>query len=221
MPRRLLSAAAACAFVLGLAACGDGNGETVTTPPPSVDIDAPSDGGGDGGQGSDGDDAEPSDGGGDTGTTAASDIPAPDPADYPGMDENTEEGAIQAFRYYIATSMWAHQTGDDSLFLAMQDPDCEGCPGFNEELPKLQEAGEYWSEFTVSDVQITPHDSTNFDYEIGYSFTISEHSRPDLEEGVRVDAPPIEYIAVGGMTWKDNEWILGGLNAEWGPDAHG
>ena len=93
MPRRLLSAAAACTLLLGLAACGEGGDGPVTTPPPTIDISGPSDGGGDDGAASDG-------GGDDASPSAAPEVPAPDPADYPGMDENTPEGAEQAFRYY-------------------------------------------------------------------------------------------------------------------------
>src|SRR5699024_3756122 len=106
MPRRLLSAAAAGALLLGIAACGDQTDEPVTTAPPSIDVAGPRDDGGD---------SSPSDGGGSEATeptAQAPDIPPPDPADFAGMDEHTEEGAEQAFRYYIAVSVWAHQTGD-------------------------------------------------------------------------------------------------------------
>lgn len=214
MPRRLLSAAAAGALLLGLAACGEGEEGPVTTAPPEIGIDEPSDGGGE---------TDPSDGGGDTTeepTAEAPDIPPPDPADYAGMDKNTEDGATQAFRYYIAVSMWAHQTGDDTELMSLQTDSCEGCPQFNAELPKLQELDAYWSEFDVTDVQTTPHSSENFDFEIGYSFTIPEHSRPDPSTGEPVSYEPVEYTAVGGMSWTAEGWIIGGLNAKWGEDVH-
>lgn len=214
MPRRLLSAAAAGALLLGLTACGEGEEGPVTTAPPEIGVNGPSDGGGD---------TDPSDGGGDQTeepTADAPDIPPPDPADYAGMDENTEDGATQAFRYYIAMSMWAHQTGDDTELMSLQADSCEGCPEFNAELPELQEIGEFWSEFTVADVHIGAHDSTNYDIEIGYAFTIPTHSRPGPEEGERIEYDPVEYLAVGGMTWGPEGWIVGGLKAEWGPDAH-
>ncbi|MDN5600791.1 MAG: DUF6318 family protein, partial [Dermabacteraceae bacterium] len=105
MHRRLLSAAATSTLLLGLSACSEPTDGPVTTPPPSIDIGAPSDGGGD---------AEPSDGDGEKTaepTAEAPDIPPPDPADYAGKDEHTAEGAEQAFKYYIAVSVWAHQTG--------------------------------------------------------------------------------------------------------------
>lgn len=214
MHRRLLSTAAAGALLLGLAACGDGEDGPATTAPPELGISSPSDGGGD---------AEPSDGGGaeqEEPSAAAPDIPPPDPADYAGMDKNTEDGAIQAFRYYIAVSMWAHQTGDDTELMELQTDSCEGCPGFNAELPKLQELGSYWSEFTVKDVKVTPHTSENFDYEIGYSFTVPDHRRPDPKTGEAIEIDPVEYTTVGGLTWTPRGWIVGGLNAKWGTDVH-
>ncbi len=213
MPRRLLSAAAACTLLLGLAACGEGGDGPVTTPPPSIDISGSSDGGGD-------DDAA-SDGGGDEASpSAASDVPAPDPADYPGMDENTEEGATQAFRYYVAVSMWAHQTGDETLTKGMEIGSCEGCPGFTEDVPKLQDLGRYWSAFKVEDVATTPHASENFEYEIAYSFTIPAHERPNMGTGEPEDYDPVEYSLIGGMAWTSQGWKVGGLKGEWGPDVH-
>ena len=214
MPRRLLSAAAAGALLLGLTACGEGEEGPVTTAPPEIGVNGPSDGGGD---------TDPSDGGGgqtEEPTAEAPDIPPPDPADYAGMDENTEDGATQAFRYYIAMSMWAHQTGDDSTLLALQSDSCGGCTALNEELPKLQATDTYWSAFEIIEVEVTPHTSKKFDFEIGYSFTIPEHTRPDPDNGAPIEYNPIEYNTVGGMTWSSDGWTVGGLNSKWGPDVH-
>lgn len=185
----------------------------MTTPPPSIDISGSSDGGGDDGAASDG-------GGDDASPSAAPDVPAPDPADYPGMDENTEEGAIQAFRYYVAAAMWAHQTGDDSLSSEMEVASCEGCPGFTEDVPKLRELKRYWSAFKVEDVATTPHESENFQYEVGYSFTVPAHERPNMKTGELEEYDPVEYTLIGGMEWTQKGWMVGGLKGEWGPDVH-
>lgn len=213
MPRRLFSAAAAGALLLGLAACGDTTDGPATAPPPDLGIAAPSDGGGD---------PAPSDGGGEQTDPSADapDIPPPDPADYAGMDENTPEGAEQAFRYYIAVSMWAHQTGKDTKLTPLQSADCSGCSELNHDLPSLKEHGDYWGEFTVSDNGTTLHDSQKYDHEVGYFFTIPPHSRPNHDFTSRVEAPEIEYITVGGMEWDSDKWIVSGLNAEWGEGVH-
>ena len=213
MPRRLFSAAAAGALLLGLAACVDTTDGPATAPPPDLGIAAPSDGGGD---------PAPSDGGGEQTDPSADapDIPPPDPADYAGMDENTPEGAEQAFRYYIAVSMWAHQTGKDTKLTPLQSADCSGCSELNHDLPSLKEHGDYWGEFTVSDNGTTLHDSQKYDHEVGYFFTIPPHSRPNHDFTSRVEAPEIEYITVGGMEWDSDKWIVSGLNAEWGEGVH-
>ena len=213
MPRRLFSAAAAGALLLGLAACGDTTDGPATAPPPDLGIAAPSDGGGD---------PAPSDGGGEQTDPSADapDIPPPDPADYADMDENTPEGAEQAFRYYIAVSMWAHQTGKDTKLTPLQSADCSGCSELNHDLPSLKEHGDYWGEFTVSDNGTTLHDSQKYDHEVGYFFTIPPHSRPNHDFTSRVEAPEIEYITVGGMEWDSDKWIVSGLNAEWGEGVH-
>lgn len=203
MPRRLLSAAAAGALLLGLAACGDVEEGPVTTAPPEININGPSDGGGD---------EEP--------TAAAPNIPPPDPADYAGMDERTAAGAEQSFKYYVAVSMWAHQTGDTSQLETLQRPACSGCSEMNHAIPELKKHGDYWSEFTISEVGTTLHESTKYEHEVGYFFTLSPHTRPNEGFTERVDAPQIEYITVGGMEWDSSQWVVGGLNAEWGEDKH-
>ena len=217
MHRRILAPVAAAALAFGLVACTDTGGSgTVTTPPPSINIGGGSDDGG----------AEPSDGGGESSdgggdsTVAAPDIPAPDPADYPGMDQNTPEGAEQAFKYYIAVSMWSHQVGDDSLLKTLEIEDCGSCDEFNVELPGLIEHGETWSEFRITDFGSDSHQSENFDYEISYVFSIGEHSRPNFETGGRDNAPVVEYVTIGAMNYEDARWIVAGISSEWGPDAH-
>ncbi|GAA1316039.1 DUF6318 family protein [Brachybacterium tyrofermentans] len=214
MSRRLLAIAAAAALTFTFAACDVGGDGPVTEPPQQVGTSdgggaAPSDGGG----------AAPSDGGDDDQTVAASDIPAPDPADYAGMDEHTADGATQAFRYYIAVSMWAHQTGETELLGSLQSDDCESCDEFNKDVPMLVEHDEYWSPFTITDNGSKIHESVNFDHEIGYYFTTSPHSRPVETFDDRFDVDEIQYIAVGGMTWESDRWVTEGVDAKWGEDA--
>ncbi|MCT1996866.1 DUF6318 family protein [Brachybacterium muris] len=188
----------------------------MTTPPPSINIGGGSDNGG-AGPSDGGSDA--SDGGGDS-PVAAPDIPAPDPADYPGMDQNTPEGAEQAFKYYIAVSMWSHQVGDDSLLRTLEVEDCGSCDEFNGELPGLIEHGDTWSEFDITDVSSNAHPSESFDFEIGYMFSIGEHSRPNYDTGGREDTPVVEYVTIGAMNNVGGKWVVAGVTSEWGPNAH-
>lgn len=214
MPRRLLSAAAAGALLLGLAACGDSEEGTVTTPPPSINIDAPSDGGGD---------TEPSDGGGgetDDPTAAAPDIPPPDPAEFAGMDEQTPEGAEQAFRYYIAVSIWSHQTGDEDLLDGLDDEDCGGCSYLNSDIPEARNSGMLWTPPSVSDVSTSVTEASKFALEVRYKFTLGPHSRADSDFNGYTDVESLQYDAVGGMDWSSDHWSVTEMSIEWGEDVH-
>lgn len=216
MSRRLLSAAAATALLLGLAACDDGKEGPATTAPPSIDIGAPSDGGGG---------MEPSDGGGTETETAepsasAPDIPAPDPADFAGMDEHTPEGAEQAFRYYIAVSMWAHQTGDEKSLKSLQADDCAGCKYLNDDIPEARSSDLLWSEAAISNSQTSINPSETYEQEIRYAFTLNSHSRPDKNFEKYIHLESLDYDSVGGMDWVSNQWIVVDMSVEWGTDVH-
>ena len=206
MPRRLLGAAAACTLLLGLASCGEGGDGPVTTPPPEIDISAPSDGGGDTGA---------SDDGGDEGdTNAAPDVPAPDPADYPGMDENTAEGAEQAFRYYMALMIWGYQTGNVDELDARSAEGCNTCVHNRDLIIENANSGLYWSPTTIEDVGTKQYLSEEFDYEIGYVFYIGAHTEPDEGEGGMKEEPRTEYTAVGVMQWADEGWRVVAIELE-------
>src|SRR5699024_4663784 len=141
-------------------------GGPVTAAPPSIDVAGPSDDGGE---------RSPSDRGGPEPTqptAQAPDIPPPDPAYFAGMDEHTPEGAEQALRYYIAVSMWAHQTGNDAPLSELESGDCEGCTFLNEDVAQIQKSGLYWSEFAINDTGTAIHNSGKFEHEIGYVFSL-------------------------------------------------
>lgn len=222
MARRLIAATASAVLILGLAACDDGKGP-VTTPPPDLGFEPQtSDGGGDESEASDGGgDDGARDGGGDGDSQAAPDIPAPDRADFPGMDKHTEEGAAQAFRYYIAMSMWGRKTGDDTVVSALEEDSCNACKQFNEEIRTARKTGIYWSDFDIEEVNLISEEGLTTEFEIGWAFTISDHSRPDPETGEKASYGPIDYITVGGMEWVDGEWHVALLTASWGKGKHG
>lgn len=200
MSRRLLSAAAATALLLGLAACDDGKEGPATTAPPSIDIGAPSDGGGG---------MEPSDGGGtetDTAEPSASapDIPAPDPADFAGMDEHTPEGAEQAFRYYIAVTYWARETGNTRSLPELYSSDCVKCVDLKNEIDSYAESGDHWIDTSLKDTGTETFESTNYEIEVGYVYTVSDHLAPGSTNKV----PEQEWTGVAGMNWSSNQWIV-------------
>ncbi|WP_193104879.1 DUF6318 family protein [Brachybacterium sp. FME24] len=208
MSRRLLAAVAAAALTFGLAACGDGGDGTVTEPPPEVGIGSDDGGASDGG----GDEAPSSDGGGAEGdpVEAAPDIPAPDPADFPGMDENTPEGAEQAVRFYFANVYWGYQTGDSAPLRNLHTEECAACVDFVERI-EGQSNGLSWSEVEITDFGITHLSSDSFDYEVGYVFTVGAHSEPTVDGEELRKVGNVDYTAAVGVEWDGDAWIVSGM----------
>ncbi|WP_010551168.1 DUF6318 family protein [Brachybacterium paraconglomeratum] len=201
MSRRLLAAVAAAALTVGLAACGEGEGGTVTTPPPSIDTgqdDGASDAGGE----------EPSDaGGGDGAAEAAPDIPAPDPADFPGMDEQTPEGAEQAFKYFWAVAMSGYQGADAAELSRMSDPNCGNCTELLSEIDDLQETGDVWSRVDISDVSLGSEEGTGgYDAIVDYVFILPAHEEPGAGDQDGASVEESEFATSGGLVWDGGSW---------------
>ena len=201
MSRRLLAAVAAAALTAGLAACGEGEGGTVTTPPPSIDTgqdDGASDAGGE----------EPSDaGGGDGAAEAAPDIPAPDPADFPGMDEQTPEGAEQAFKYFWAVAMSGYQGADAAELSRMSDPNCGNCTELLSEIDDLQEKEDVWSRVDISDVSLGSEEGTGgYDAIVDYVFILPAHEEPGAGDQDGASVEESEFATSGGLVWDGGSW---------------
>src|SRR5699024_2330731 len=206
MPRRLLSAAAAGALLLGIAACSDQTDEPVTTAPPSIDVAGPSDDGGD---------SSPSDGGGSEATeptAPAPDIPPPDPAASVAMEEHTPEGAEQAFRYDIAVLYWSYQTGSQKELEALQGSTCSECNKLLKEISDIRANGAHWTNVEISTKGSTSAESENYDIEIGYIYTVSEHEERSAATNEVRTIPQDAWTARGGMYWTDDGWIVGGID---------
>lgn len=202
MRRRLAAPAALAVLTLGLAACAgdDGTGPVTEAPPTLIDNDDASDGG----WGSDGGGSEASDGGGST--EAAPDIPAPDPDDYPGMDEETPEGAVQTLRYFWDGAFWGYQTGDNSIVVELSTEDCANCKELAQQIEDVGSEGLYWSEFDIELIDATYSDSLeSYEHAATYSFEVSAHSEPgeDPEE-----VPATVHTSAGGMLWNGESWQI-------------
>ena len=209
MARRILVPLAAAALVLGAAGCGPDEPEPRKTDLIDLSGDDPSDGGGE--QPSDGGGGEPSDGGGEEPVNAAPDIPAPDPADYSGMEENTEQGAMHALRYYMAVTYWAHQSGDAASLDTLSDEECVTCSELVAEVGELKEGGQLWEGGEVRDIELLSFDSESYDAEIGYAFSLGEHTEFSISEGGRVVVPETEMLAAAVMDWRGGGWVIRGL----------
>lgn len=208
MSRRLLAAVAVAALTLGLASCGDGGKGTVTTPPPTIGIGQSDDGGA--GPSDDGG-AEPSNsdgaGEGEDSPAAAPDIPAPDPADYPGMDQETPEGAEQAFKFFWDTLIVGYQGGDHSHIEKMSNAACRNCELLIGEIRELAERGEFWSELDTTEVELVSEGGgQDFDAIVTYSFVIPEHTEPASDGGEPEVWQEVEHSSKGGLIWTSGKW---------------
>ena len=202
MPRQILPALAAAVLALGAAACGHGGDGPVTTPPPALGSDA-SDGGGS--------DPDPSDGGGaetEEPTAAAPDIPAPDPADYPGMNEETPEGAEQALRYYIAVMYWSYQTGDANELEKLHTDTCERCLERTHDIRSVGDSGTHWSPAPIEDVGTNNIHTDDFDQLISYAYQLGAHQEPNPNTLELEHVPQAPYTALAGMTWDQDAWTV-------------
>lgn len=204
MSRRVLATLAAVTLLLGVAACGDEGEGPVTTPPPPVD-NGPSDSGGAS--------QEPSDGGGDEEetdepTVAAPDVPAPDPADYPGMDEETPEGAEQALRYYIAVVYWGYQTGETETLGTLHTKNCEQCRGIATEIQNVGATGSHWDSAPIQQVGSDSEPGDDTDLQASYGYKVGAHKERRTDSQAPENVNEIAYTVLAGMNWGDNGWAI-------------
>lgn len=129
------------------------------------------------------------------------------------MDENSPEGAEQALRYYIAVSIWAHQTGDTEELEKLSGPDCGECADLVAEVEELSHDDETWSGTTVTDEGSRAYESENYDHEIGYIYVVGDHTEPNSDGGSEEVAEQA-YTAIAGLVWRDDRWFIDGLSVE-------
>lgn len=209
MCRRLAFPAALSVLTLGLASCAgdDGTGPVTEAPPTLISGNTS-----DGGAGSDDGGSNGSDGGGSP--DSAPDIPAPDPADYSGMDEETAEGAEQFTRYFTAAMFWGYQSGDSSLISENSRESCGACSEAISEIDSVKSNGTYWSPVEVEEAAIDGSQGDDFAYSVGYGVIVSEHTENDAESGEKTEVPRSRYSLGFGVDWEDNRWVVSELYVE-------
>lgn len=155
--------------------------------------------------------ASPSDSGGTESTSApatiaAPDVPAPDPRDYPGMNEQTEQGAQQTFRYFWALVIYGYQTGDVSGVQSVSTDNCTYCRGVIEEIEQNALESRFWGRAPIVDSVLRTVDSSDPNrIGVGYGFTISAHEVTDPANGNGSESE--EMIGtVSTMVWIDDAW---------------
>lgn len=146
--------------------------------------------------------------------TTAPTVPAPDPADFPGKDEHTEEGAKQAVRYYWAMLVWGFQTGDSSALESLSSPDCANCQSNLESIQFANENGKLWSTASINDESIYTSEPGNYEMVVQYTFVVGEHREPDFEADSVESVPATVYSTANGVSWSGAHWIIDGVNLE-------
>lgn len=211
--RSFSTAAAALMLAFSAAGCASKDEPPVITPKPRPSTSAlASDGGGDGAAASDGggdSSAQPTEAGVDKSKIPPEnrDLKAPDPKDYPGFYEKTDEGADSALRFYLDSLYYAGATGDMTSFdLVTNEGKCSGCDKARAGLKDAQEKGSSVSPLSWKEVE----SGTRVLEGIEYRFIVF-----DLAEGSVVTGPdagqPVEggrYISVANMDWNGKHWVI-------------
>lgn len=199
--RRFLTPLAAAALLCGAAACGD-TAATPSAAPSASPTAAPA----------------PATSEAPPATTAAPTpaIPKPDRADYPGMDQHTEDGAIQAYRYFWAMTIWAHQTGEVEELKSLHSEACVGCAENLESIEFMRSQGQFWVGGNLQELPdhpVSAYDSPLNEVEVGYDFIVRENTEPG-GDGSTAHSGAVFMQTVGGMNWENGAWVLSGYNTE-------
>jgi len=135
-------------------------------------------------------------------------VEAPDPAAYPGMYEQTEEGAKQAHRYFWALTVFGYQTGDVSKISGMYSANCGYCAAAVTDIKDLTDNGYYWSPASIVDDSLGSEVEDESSIVVSYRFRIGEHKEHDTETGDPFTESEKSYAAVGRMKWETDHWEL-------------
>ncbi len=197
---RRSAAVVVAGVLLVLAACGGENpaARPVELKEPTWDSGSePSDGGG------------KSDGGGEA-TKAVPDIPPPDPKDFPGMDQKTDEGAEQAARYFLHVTYWAHQTDGLAKYDALILEDCQKCQAIREDIQGRGKARSFWSKTEVALGVCSLMYSEQDLREYHCYTTLSPHFEPAFPGEPAEDVGKLELATGVQLKWVDRKWLVSG-----------
>lgn len=193
-PRPALVTGLAGAFLLSLAACSGGGGDASASGSAAPSSAASSS-------------AAPNSSG--TATTPA--MAAPDPKDFPGMDEKTEDGAKQAYRYFIRTYLYMRVTGDSAPLEAMATDDCEWC---TEVVANVKKDGPPWKSFKVSDVAYAIKADDLSRPTLYYEFDVSATWRENQGDEISSGRSAEEIRSTSALVWRDGTWRVDSMASE-------
>lgn len=200
--RRAIAIAAVGALSLSLAACDPGEAEEVDPPTsssPAPTSEAPTS---EAPPTTEAPTAEPA--------TTAPAVPPPNPADFPGMDQQTEEGAKQAYRYFWAAIVYGYQTGDASIVEGMSMPQCVYCVSVKDDIQRLKTANALWGPTTIEDRLLESKAEGDGKVVVTYVIDVSAHEEIDPQTGATTQSPIETYGTAGGAVWVEGGWKIDG-----------
>lgn len=138
-------------------------------------------------------------------------VPPPNPAEFPGMDQQTEDGAKQAYRYFWAAVLYGHQTGDASIIEDMSMPECRYCNTPLGDVEVFRETKSFWGAASMNDKLLESEVEDGANVIVTYEFELSAHQEKDPATGILSERPAKNYGTSGRTTWSDSRWKLDGL----------
>lgn len=199
-PRRVLAVVAVGALTLALAACDPGRDEPTAAPSPSTTTATP----------------EPTTSAPPTEepTSAASEVPPPNPADFPGMDQQTEEGAKQAFRYFWASAVVGYRSGNSALLRDVSSESCTYCSQEIGTIEKNSSAGKFWGNAEISTTTLVTHSYTDTESVVIYDFSLSEHEERDSASASPSAISAANYRTTGKLEWSGGKWRVSAVDID-------
>ncbi|MGQ4548427.1 DUF6318 family protein [Dermabacteraceae bacterium P13077] len=130
----------------------------------------------------------------------------PDPADFPGMNENTDAGAIQTLKYWDTAYNYAIATGNVSYARKHSAPTCTTCTELLENIIKRHKEGAYGKgrviEHFESEVKVVDGVKGYYIYGQSHGFTLVKLGKSNKPDGYRT------YLRLATMEHDGAKWNL-------------
>lgn len=189
-PRRAVVAAATGALTLTLAACDPGDAEPTAAPSSvaSSTTEAPTS-------------AAPTE----EPTSAAPEVPAPNPADFPGMDQQTEEGAKQAYVYFWNSYVFGKRTGDAEPLASVSTDNCGWCSA---SITDIRSQGAVWSGGTVDGGELLATYVDESHFQVYFAFALNVTEIPSSDGGAAPVDSANKFEGASNVVWDESRWVI-------------
>ena len=134
----------------------------------------------------------------------------PDPAKFPRMKEDTQEGANATLEYFFQTLIYAYQTGDTSAMKAVSGPHCDYCNKGIRQIEARQDGSVNWGRTAT---QFTAESSLDSRQLMGFSIIIGQHSERNEGETSEHLYPQEKLAGRARMIYGDGRWTVDAIAA--------